>query len=69
MLVLTRKPGEQIHIGPNITITVVSAKGSKIRIGIDAPDSIPIIRAELNDFADLPLTEATEPLLPLANQP
>ena len=36
MLVLSRKPGEKIHIGSNITITVLEIKGTKIRIGIDA---------------------------------
>ena len=35
MLVLTRKPGEKIHIGFGITITVVEVKGNKIRLGID----------------------------------
>ena len=47
MLVLTRKPGEKIHIGSGITITVVEVKGNKIRLGIDAPEDVPIFRAEL----------------------
>ena len=47
MLVLTRKPGEKIHIGSGITITVVEVKGNKIRLGIDAPEDVPIYRAEL----------------------
>ena len=50
MLVLTRKPGEKIHIGSGITITVVGVQGNKIRLGIDAPEDVPIFRAELNDF-------------------
>jgi carbon storage regulator len=50
MLVLTRKPGERIHIGSGITVTVVSAQGNKIRIGIDAPRDIPVVRGELTDF-------------------
>ncbi len=50
MLVLSRKPGEQIYIGNHITITVVEIKGNRIRIGIEAPDSVPVLRAELNDF-------------------
>jgi carbon storage regulator len=50
MLVLTRKPGEKINIGSNITITVVEVKGNKIRLGIDAPDDVSIFRAELNNF-------------------
>ena len=50
MLVLSRKLGEKVHIGSGITITVVEVKGNKIRLGIDAPDHVPIFRAELNDF-------------------
>jgi carbon storage regulator len=50
MLVLTRKPGEKIHIGSGISITVVGVQGNKIRLGIDAPEDVPIFRAELNDF-------------------
>jgi carbon storage regulator len=37
MLVLSRKPGEKIHIGAGITITVIEIAGNKIRLGIDAP--------------------------------
>ncbi len=47
MLVLTRKPGEKIVIGEGIIITVLSADGGRVRIGIDAPKSVPILRAEL----------------------
>jgi carbon storage regulator len=50
MLVLSRKPGEQIYIGNHITITVVEIKGNRVRIGIDAPESVPVLRAELNGF-------------------
>jgi carbon storage regulator len=50
MLVLTRKAGEKIHIGSGITITVVEVRGAKIRLGIDAPDDVPIFRAEFNDL-------------------
>ena len=50
MLVLSRKPGEKVYIGNHITITVVEIKGNRIRIGIEAPESVPVLRAELNDF-------------------
>ena len=50
MLVLTRKPGEKIHIGTGITITVVEVKGGKIRLGIEAPDDVPVFRAEIYDL-------------------
>jgi carbon storage regulator len=47
MLALTRKIGEQIIIGDNITITVVDIKGDSIRLAIDAPKEIRIYRGEL----------------------
>ena len=50
MLVLSRKPGEKIHIGTGITITVVEVKGNKIRLGIEAPDDVPVFRAEIYDL-------------------
>jgi len=47
MLVLTRKQNEKIRIGDNITITVVRMKGKSVRIGIEAPNSINVLRGEL----------------------
>ncbi len=61
MLVLSRKPGEKIHIGPDITITVVEINGGKIRLGIDAPEEIPIFRAELDYFLKRIGAEVDEP--------
>lgn len=49
MLVLTRKVGEKILIGDNISITVVRVAKGAVRIGIDAPDDIPIVREEIKD--------------------
>ncbi|MGE4354056.1 MAG: carbon storage regulator CsrA [Oscillospiraceae bacterium] len=47
MLVLTRKQSEGILIGKDIIITVVGIDGDKVRIGIDAPKHIRVIREEL----------------------
>jgi carbon storage regulator len=47
MLVLTRKLQERIKIGDNVTITVLRVKGNAVRIGIEAPRSVRVIRAEL----------------------
>jgi carbon storage regulator CsrA len=47
MLVLTRKPGEKVVIGGNITLTVVEVKGSQVRLALDAPVEIRILRGEL----------------------
>lgn len=50
MLVLSRKPGEQIVVGDNIRITVVAVSGGRVKIGIDAPDEVAIHRSELLDW-------------------
>lgn len=49
MLVLTRQVDEQVLIGENITITVVSVSGSQVRLGIEAPRSIPVHRREVHE--------------------
>ncbi|MFA7620748.1 MAG: carbon storage regulator CsrA [Aminobacteriaceae bacterium] len=49
MLVLSRKPGEAIRIGDDIEISVVEVRGDTVRIGIDAPRSVPVFRRELID--------------------
>lgn len=47
MLVLTRKQNEKIRIGPSITITVLRMKGKAVRLGIEAPQDVSVIRGEL----------------------
>jgi carbon storage regulator len=47
MLVLTRKVGERIQLGDNITVTLVKINGSVVRIGIDAPPDMAVVREEL----------------------
>lgn len=47
MLVLTRKLGEKIRIGDGITLTVVEVDRGKVRIGIEAPKDVRIMREEL----------------------
>ena len=47
MLVLSRKPGEKVLIGDQITITVVRIGPNTVRIGIDAPRGMNIVRQEL----------------------
>jgi hypothetical protein len=45
MLVLSRKPGEQVVIGDGITLTVVEVRGGRVRLAFDAPDQVRIRRA------------------------
>ena len=52
MLVLSRKVGERILIGENITITVVRLTQGGVRIGIEAPTEMIVVRDELKDAAD-----------------
>jgi len=50
MLVLSRKESEKIRLGDDIIITVVRVAGDKVRLGIEAPASIPVLRRELKRF-------------------
>ena len=47
MLVLTRKSNQSIMIGDDIEISVLAIMGEKVRIGIDAPRSVPVFRREV----------------------
>jgi carbon storage regulator len=46
---MTRKRGEAIKLGKNITLVVVSIKGEKVRLGIEAPLEMPVHRQEVYD--------------------
>jgi carbon storage regulator CsrA len=58
MLVLSRKRGETIQIGDRITITVVRADRNRIKIGIDAPEELRILRGELGQWSESLVTKA-----------
>ena len=49
MLVLSRKVGERIWIGEEIAVTVVRITGGGVRLGIEAPSELPVIREELKN--------------------
>ena len=48
MLVLSRKPGQELVIGDNIRITVNRVSGNRVTLGISAPDDVRIVRGELD---------------------
>jgi carbon storage regulator len=49
MLVLTRRCGERILIGENVWVTIVSVERGKVRLGIQAPPDVLVLRQELAD--------------------
>lgn len=49
MLVLTRKNSETIRIGKDVVITIIRADCNKVRIGIEAPKEVPVVRGELEE--------------------
>lgn len=51
MLVLSRKENERIRLGDSIVVTIVRVSGDKVRIGIQAPPHIVVLRDELEPFA------------------
>jgi carbon storage regulator len=63
MLVLSRKLNESIIINGNIRVTVVGIRGNHVRVGIEAPTSVPIIREELQQ------RDNSEPSLVLQGEP
>ena len=58
MLVLTRKSSQSIMIGDEIEIWVVAVMGEKVRIGIEAPRSVPVFRKEI--YVDIQRDRADE---------
>ncbi len=67
MLVLSRKSGESVVIGQDITITILEVRGNRVRVGIAAPADVPIARGELNEFwiepaPSAPMRSADEPV-------
>lgn len=66
MLVLTRKSGESILIGGDVRVRVLGASGSRVRLGIEAPDDVRIVREKPSDevaAAAIAHVPVPEPLL------
>jgi|TARA_B100000989_G_scaffold259941_1_gene210347 carbon storage regulator len=49
MLILTRRIGESLRIGDEVSVTVLGIKGSQVRIGVNAPKSVSVHREEVYD--------------------
>ncbi len=49
MLVFTRKLGESIHIGHDVTVAILGVRGTNVRVGINAPRAIDVHRSEVYD--------------------
>jgi carbon storage regulator len=47
LLVLTRRIGETVMIGNDVTVTVLSVKGNQVRVGVNAPKDVPVHREEI----------------------
>jgi len=58
MLVLSRKESQRIRLGDSIVITIVKISGDKVRIGIDAPSSVLVLRDELETREPNPTADA-----------
>lgn len=61
MLVLSRRPGESVVIGDDVTVTVLEVRGDVIRLGIAAPRSVAVHRAELLEELETLNREAASP--------
>lgn len=66
MLILQRKAGESLLIGEEIEISVLSVEAGRVRLAIEAPKSVPILRSELKNAAATNREAADEETSPLA---
>jgi carbon storage regulator len=60
MLILSRRESERICLGDDIVLTIVRVNGDKVRIGIEAPPNVKILRNELEKVRTLPATPPLE---------
>lgn len=66
MLVLSRKIGEKIHVGKDITIEVRRVAGNRVTIAVEAPREVRILRGELKESAEAFEPEQPQPRRPAA---
>ena len=56
MLILTRREGESVRIGEDVTVTVLRVKGSQVRLGVNAPKNVSVLREEISERAGAEVT-------------
>ena len=55
MLIITRKPGESFYIGDDIKVTILGERDGTVKVGIDAPKDVQILREEIREkYKDKP---------------
>ncbi|HTQ39706.1 MAG TPA: carbon storage regulator [Pirellulales bacterium] len=64
MLILSRKVGERIVIGSDITVVVSRVNGDRVTLGLEAPPEVHILRGELRPFGEKERAEKTVPVSP-----
>jgi len=62
MLILTRREGESMLIGDEVTITVLRVKGNQVRLGVNAPKNVSVQREEIAERVRAEVTGAAAPL-------
>lgn len=58
MLILTRREGESVRIGEDVTVTVLRVKGSQVRLGVNAPKNVAVQREEIAERMRVDVAEA-----------
>ncbi len=61
MLILTRRIGESIRIGDDVTVIVLGVQGNAVRVGVDAPKAVPVHRQEVYEAIHTGSTEQAQP--------
>jgi carbon storage regulator len=68
MLIRTRRVGESLKIGDEVSITVLRVKGDQVRLGIDAPDTVSVLREELVERLEREAAKTTSDTAPASTE-